>query len=360
MIQRVSPVLLPGLLLLLLLQACGSKVAGPASDIEAPRVTILQPALNDSLAADTLTVLLDVQDNVGITRVEVSIDNATQPAATLTAPPWQAALDVANLADGQHSIIAYAWDAAGNRSAVAATPVRKGGGGTVEEVPRVSLAEITTSANCAPCGAQNARWHEEQTGNQVFQDRVATIKYHVWWPRPTDILWKQSQEWSRPRTQYLFSPLEEAQYSAPSGWIAGVRISAKATDWIGAANVDLTKKAKAKITLEYVKNGDAINLTIKVKGLATAGYSDLRLHTVVTEDDIEYNDGNSEYIHYDVMRQMYPNASGEAVTIPNGIEATYTRDIAISSNWNPIKLKAVVFLQSNDSKEVLQTAKIHF
>jgi hypothetical protein len=55
---------------------------------------------------------------------------------------------------------------------------------------------------------------------------------------------------------------------------------------------------------------------------------------------------------------MYPDAAGESVTIPNGATLYFQRTITVQEFWNRDNLKAVVFLQSNGTKEVLQAAKM--
>jgi hypothetical protein len=203
----------------------------------------------------------------------------------------------------------------------------------------------------------NETYHQASS-TALFQERVATIKYHVWWPRPTDQLWHQSTTWTQPRVEYVFSPITADQFSAPRGWVGGQMISNKATEWISAAEADMDKAAGAKIELTSTREGDRITLNITVTGISTSDSTDLRLHTAITESDIEYSDGNGETVHYDVLRQMYPDADGEAVTIANSETKTFQRSIDIAEFWNPEKLHAVVFLQTRQWKTVLQAAKM--
>lgn len=333
-----------------------SAVNEPGVDIQAPTISITTPTAADSLGADIVPVVLAVSDNDKVSRVDVFLSGAAEPFAVLTAEPWETSFDAAELAEGTHTLRAVAYDPEGN-STEAQVTLRKGSV-QVEEVLRMSLVEIVTSANCAPCGPQNEAYH---TGTQSdhYKQRVATIKYHVWWPRPTDELWIHSKVWSQPRVEYMFSPIPPSQFGAPKGWVGGQMINNKGVDWISAADADMQLAAGAKIELERTRNGSSIELSIRVTGITTSDYNDLRLHTVVTENDIEYNDGNSENIHYEVMRRMYPDHDGEAVTISNKQTAQFSRTIEIDPAWNGDHLEAVVFLQSKDSKHVLQAAKLH-
>ncbi len=343
--------LLPLLLPLLMLGCDTRAVNEPGVDIQAPSVSFLTPAYGDSIGTADIDVALTVSDNDVVLAVELSLDGAA-PFATLTAEPWVTTLTTAGISEGMHSLRAIVTDATGNKGS-ATVQLRKGST-QQEEVLRMSLVEIVTSANCAPCGPANELYHQEEA-TLLFAQRVATIKYHVWWPRPTDKLWHHSSEWCRPRVESLFDPNE----GAPMGFVNGTKVNNRASDWIAAARTGMDAPAGAKIELESSRTGNTIDLTITVTGISTAAFNDLRLHTVVTESNIEYNDGNSEYIHYDVMRRMYPSAEGEAVSIANGQTAVFQRSIDIHSDWNADNLGVVVFLQSKSGTDVLQAAKKH-
>ena len=349
--MKATTTLLTLVLTVFLLQGCGSKAVNePGEDIQAPSIAFETPLPGDSLTAEDLAIRLKVTDNDAVVGVTLSL-NGGAPFATLAAAPWEAVLPTGDIAEGLHQLTATAKDRSGN-VATATLQLRKGSN-EQEDVLRMALVEIITSANCAPCGPANEEYHhEDQT--PLFQQRVATIKYHVWWPRPTDLLWKHSQEWSRPRTEYLIDPAN----GAPQGLVDGTLIGNRASNWIDAAKTAIGVPAGAKIELSRTRNGNTIDLAITVKGISTGDVSDLRLHTVVTESDIEYNDGNSENVHYDVMRRMYPDAGGEPVSIANGQTAVYQRSIDIHGDWNPDNLSVVVFLQSNGTRTVLQAAKM--
>lgn len=348
--MKSTTILLTLLFTALLLNSCGSKAVNePGEDIQAPAVTFLSPSSGDSITAGDLVILLDVSDNDVVQTVALSLDG-NAPFVTLTGAPWEAVLPTGDIADGSHQLRATATDRSGN-TASATLQLRKGTA-EQEDVLRMALVEIITSANCAPCGPANEEYHQEEQ-TPLFQQRVATIKYHVWWPRPTDQLWKHSQEWSRPRTEYLVDPAN----GAPQGLVNGTLAGNRASNWIDATKTGIELPAGAKIDLEHTRDGNTIALTITVKGISTGDVNDLRLHTVVTESEIEYNDGNSENVHYDVMRRMYPSADGEPVSIANGQTAVFQRNIEIHEAWNPDHLSVVVFLQSHGGRTVLQAAK---
>ncbi|NOY06156.1 MAG: hypothetical protein GXO82_05925, partial [Chlorobi bacterium] len=70
----------------------------PVEDTEAPTLSIVSPSSNETFA-DTLIVKLSASDNVGVTKVTLSIDNGAL-TRELTAAPWEATIVIASLQDG--------------------------------------------------------------------------------------------------------------------------------------------------------------------------------------------------------------------------------------------------------------------
>ncbi len=117
----------------MLLVGCSDNSEPPVTpveeDTEAPTLSISSPSSNETFS-DTLIVKLSVSDNVGVTKVTLSIDNGAL-TRELSSAPWEATIIIASLQDGEHSLEARAYDAAGNASPPAAvTFTKKTGGGT--------------------------------------------------------------------------------------------------------------------------------------------------------------------------------------------------------------------------------------
>ena len=90
---------------------------GPCPDVTAPNVAITSPDAGSTVSG-SVTVSGTASDNVGVTRVDVQIDNGAFTLAAGTAS-WSYSFDSATLAEGGHDIRARAMDAAGNVSALA-------------------------------------------------------------------------------------------------------------------------------------------------------------------------------------------------------------------------------------------------
>ena len=91
-----------------------------AADSTPPSVSITSPALGTT-AAGTIVVVVDAKDNVGVSGVQFTVDGMAL-GVERTAAPYSIAWDTKSAADGSHTLIAVARDAAGNMRA--SMPVR--------------------------------------------------------------------------------------------------------------------------------------------------------------------------------------------------------------------------------------------
>ncbi|WNL46729.1 Ig-like domain-containing protein [Dyella sp. BiH032] len=109
---------------------------------------------SESGSAGTITLSASASDNVGVSKVEFYVDGALK--ATDTASPYSATLDSTTLSNGTHSLVAKAYDAAGNvgTSSTVSFSVSNGTGGDTTP-PTVSASEsgsagtITLSASAS-------------------------------------------------------------------------------------------------------------------------------------------------------------------------------------------------------------------
>ncbi|MFH0930014.1 MAG: C1 family peptidase [Candidatus Moraniibacteriota bacterium] len=83
----------------------------PSSDTTAPTVSITAPA-SGATVTGTTTVTASASDNVGVSKVEFYVDNNLQSSDTSS--PYSFNWNVAGVADGTHTLLAKAYDAAGN------------------------------------------------------------------------------------------------------------------------------------------------------------------------------------------------------------------------------------------------------
>jgi hypothetical protein len=86
-------------------------VATGSSDTTPPTTSITAPA-NGATVSGTVSVTASASDNVGVTKVEFYLDGALK--TTDTASPYSWSWDTTTAANGSHSLVSKAYDAAGN------------------------------------------------------------------------------------------------------------------------------------------------------------------------------------------------------------------------------------------------------
>lgn len=84
---------------------------GPAADKNSPTVQITNPT-NNATVSGTVLIQATASDNVGVTKVEFMIDNTSENIDN--AQPWEYNWNSSEVTDGNHTIVAKAYDAAGN------------------------------------------------------------------------------------------------------------------------------------------------------------------------------------------------------------------------------------------------------
>ena len=94
--------------------------AAPAVDTQAPSVAISNLAASSTVSG-VVPVNVSAADNVGVARVELKVNGTS--VAVDTAAPYAFSWDSAGVANGMASVVAYAYDAAGNVAASAPVSV---------------------------------------------------------------------------------------------------------------------------------------------------------------------------------------------------------------------------------------------
>ncbi|MDX1766308.1 MAG: Ig-like domain-containing protein, partial [Candidatus Saccharimonadales bacterium] len=81
------------------------------ADVTGPSVSITNPA-DGSTISDTVSVNVSASDNIAVDRVEIWIDGSLE--ATLNSGPYAYSWNTTLFADGNHTLLARGYDAAGN------------------------------------------------------------------------------------------------------------------------------------------------------------------------------------------------------------------------------------------------------
>ena len=106
------------------------------SDTTAPSVSLTAPATGATVSG-SVTLSASASDNVGVSKVEIYIDGGL--VVTDTASPYTYAWNAAAAANGSHSLVARAYDSAGNTASSSTVTVTVTGGVSDTTAPSVSL-----------------------------------------------------------------------------------------------------------------------------------------------------------------------------------------------------------------------------
>jgi hypothetical protein len=97
-------------------------------------------------------------------------------------------------------------------------------------------------------------------------------------------------------------------------------------------------------------------LEIRIRNTSGSAVSG-QLQVALCENHLYYVWYGLDSVHH-VERNMLPNASGEAITVPANDSITKTRDYAVDPAWVARNCELIVFVQNNSSKAMYQGARI--
>ena len=140
--------------------------AGPTPDTTAPTTSVTSPS-NGATVSGTTSVTASASDNVGVTRVEFYLDGGLQSSDTSSPYSWS--WNTTAAANGTHSLMTKAYDAAGNvgSSTSVSVTVSNGGADTTPPTAPASLAASPSKRKI------NLSWG-------ASSDNVGVTGYQIW------------------------------------------------------------------------------------------------------------------------------------------------------------------------------------
>ena len=213
-----------------------------------------------------------------------------------------------------------------------------------QTVAKMCLFEGFTSATCAPCATWNTTFNPWAVTNDA---NMNYIKYQVNWPGTGD-------------PYYIAQAGDRVTYYGVSAVPDYYADGTEATLTTAAFNSYITqataKKSVFTISSTPTYNGTIVTVPVTINPYIT--YSGLTMHVVICELLTTGNVGtNGETSWHHVMMQMLPTSSGTTVSFTDGTPYTTTLTKNMSGTFveNMNNLIAVVFIQDNSTKEVLQS-----
>jgi hypothetical protein len=220
---------------------------------------------------------------------------------------------------------------------------------------KVVLLEDFANVSCVPCVTSN-KIIESLTEVTYGRSKLVAVKFPTNFPAPNDLFYLAAKEICDARISYY------NVFFAPTTVIDGILkpISTDSNSVKAAVDSRLSITPRFNINVAATLEGDySVDVNVKFVDTSSINMSDLVIHTVLTETDIEFEQApgsNGETKFYDVTRLMLPTKDGTPIRqlIDQG-ELTFTFEDALLSSWNLEKLNFVVFIQNKSTKEVYQT-----
>lgn len=218
------------------------------------------------------------------------------------------------------------------------------------QVPKTVVVEHFTNSRCSVCASRNPGFYT----NLNQQQNAIHIAIHPSAPYASCVFNQANVAENDGRTNYygIFG-------STPRLVIQGQTISAS-TNYSNQALFDpfLNQTSPASLSITQTNNGSDIQLRIAIKTEAINSLGNLRLYAALKENQVNYAAPNGEDIHYDVFRKSFFSNDGMQVNLAeNGDSVIINGTLALNNDWNQDQLSAIVILQEEDSKEVVQAGE---
>ncbi len=220
---------------------------------------------------------------------------------------------------------------------------------------KVVLIEDFANVSCNPCVISNVII-ENLTNKTYGRSKLVAVKFPTNFPAPNDLFYLAAKEACDSRISFY------NVFFAPTTVIDGVSrpISTDSLSVKAAVDSRLAVTPRFGVNVNSDLSGDYM-IDVSINFVDTTGIilSDLVIHTVVTETDIEFEQApgsNGETKFFDVTRLMLPSKEGSSLRqlVDQG-ELTFQLDDALLSSWNLEKINTIVFIQNKNTKEIFQT-----
>lgn len=214
------------------------------------------------------------------------------------------------------------------------------------------MHEVATSSTCGGCPAA-----AELLGG-LFKTKpgmYSAVKYQVWWPDPGDPYCVP--KYAGPRIQKYY------EINGAPTFVVNGEVLAKYGNYTEAVfNSNIGNTTNLGLEVEGFLYEDSVVVKVTMVSTVDVNLADHVLHTVIVENETTgnipaWNHAGQTEFHY-VLMEMLPGVNG--VALPN-LKANdpYTITLRKSMKGTHVEemddLKAVVFIQNNESKEVIQS-----
>jgi hypothetical protein len=223
---------------------------------------------------------------------------------------------------------------------------------TLQGSQRVVVAEMFTNVGCPPCGPA-----DDTLDNiaEDFSSGLAVIRYHTWWPDPSDPFYQANPSENSARINYygtsytprlMIDGSIDGQYT-PQTWRTLIQ-----------QRMSVSSPLEINLVGGFDLNDLKGNIVAEITGTGPVYGSNLKIRYVIIESGIYYPWPYGSPYHNQTMRDFFPTVTGVPISISQGSTVVDTQDFVLSSNWEFSNCEIVVFVQNDITREILQGAKI--
>lgn len=222
------------------------------------------------------------------------------------------------------------------------------------QTQRIVLLEEATNASCPPCASNNPvlqSFYENHFGG------VISVRYHAWWPG-VDPMYDANRDDNKTRIQ--FYGINGVPAYAMDGHYYSDSFPFNGDEMTRQMYEHLTEPSPVKIRVTADFDDAAVHVHVDIIALQDVAADNLKLRVAIIERRIDFGGpagGNGESVFNDVMRKMLPNGAGtsvDAMTPGDSLAFDFTGQV--QDDWIWEDLGVVAWLQSDNSKKVLQAA----
>lgn len=227
---------------------------------------------------------------------------------------------------------------------------------SAESISRTVLIEEFSNTSCIPCAEASVIL--DGLVEEFGIEKIVAIKYHPNFPSPIDPFYLHNPADNSARTSFY------GILGIPDLWVDGTLSPPSLDESEVRADIEeeLSRPSPLLLDAEYEISGGQYTVRAHVIAAQDPGYSDLVIHFVVVESKIHFDtppgiNGETDFQH--IMRKMLPDAAGESFTITKDDALNFERQVTIDDTWNEENIETIVFIQSQESREVLQACSDH-
>ncbi len=211
------------------------------------------------------------------------------------------------------------------------------------------VAELFTNWGCPSCPVAN---HVLDTLSEEFPD-LLVIRYHTYWPDGGDPYYNANTQENNDRINYY--NVDYVPHLFYDGTLDGQYFT---NIWRNYLLTEMNSPSPLEINLniEYDENSREGTVIATVTATDSITEGNLFLRYVITESNIYNPSPNGETHHNQIMRDMFPSSHGVPISIQYGETIVDTENFSVDSTWNDINLQLIVFVQSDQTRHILQAA----